>query len=1053
MRATVCAAGAAGAAFAFVCLLAGSAGAEHGTPGTVQLVTRPDGATMPTPGVANASLVASAHAASANGRFVVFSSQSDGLSSQDDDSVVNVFVRDAQTGAVTLVDRASGAAGAPAHSDAAQAVISADGTHVAFSTAASLDPADTNGKSDVYVRDLVTNTTTLVSRASGGSGAVGNGSSSDPSIDADGGRVAFTSGATNLVPGDTNSKDDVFTYDIPTQTTELISRASTSAGALGDGASYEPSISDDGTRIAFATQATNLGGSPPARPSVYMRDIGGALQPTTLESESSGGTPANGGSILPSISGDGKSVAFESTATNLDPADTNFFPDVYVRSLVSPTTTLVSRADGPSGAAAGVYYFAPSISTDGSKIAFVTATNLSGADTNSEFDVYVRALSGTTTLVSRAPGPLGAVGDGYTLSASISGDGGIVYFASTSTNFGNAPSPDFQQVYARNLITSTTTFVSHPPGDPSFVAADDGAYDPGIPEVSADGRFVVFASDADNLSSEDDNRYTNIFVRDTLLDKTTLVSRASGPNGAAATGPSYAATISADGTTVAFGSWANNIVPGDTAFADVFVRNLATGQTTRVASSSGSSFPGELTPDGKILVFYATGEVIPGISSTHEQVYVKNLVTGDTVLVSRATGAGGTPGDADSDFPTISADGTKVAFRSTSTNLVTGITTEQFYVRDLTTNATMLASRGNAATPPDGNALEGVLDPKGDLFAFASKATNLVPGDLNAKEDIFVRSLAAGTTALVSTASGGQANGDSFDPTLSDDGSKLAFESGATNLVPADADAATDVFVRDLASGTNTLVSTAAGGGAGGAYFDNSDISGNGNCVVYYTESRDASPAGPRSDFGRGWMRTVARECPVDPPDTSITSGPPALTKSKTPQFVFTSNDSGATFQCALDAAVFAACSSPFTSSPVADGLHTLTVRAVDAAGYVDATPATRSWTTDTTPPKLNVVVPKQRLRTVLRRGLRVILSCSERCTARSALFRGKKGVGKATVRLAGAGKKTFRIKLSRKAKKALKHSRSVKLKLRTTAVDQVGNRSRTNTRAVRLRR
>ena len=200
-------------------------------------------------------------------------------------------------------------------------------------------------------------------------------------------------------------------------------------------------------------------------------------------------------------------------------------------------------------------------------------------------------------------------------------------------------------------------------------------------------------------------------------------------------------------------------------------------------------------------------------------------------------------------------------------------------------------------------------------------------------------------------------------------------------------------------------------------------------------------------------MRTLARECPVDPPDTTIASGPPALTKNKTPAFTFTSNDPGATFQCSLDGGAFAACAASFKTPPVKDGNHTLTVRAVDPAGYLDASPATRAWTTDATPPRIAVTVPRQRLRTVRARGLLVTVRCNERCTVGATLFRGRKAIGIGTVKLPAAGRKAFRVKLTRKAKRALKHRRSVRLKLRTTAVDQVGNRSRANVRALRLRR
>jgi hypothetical protein len=188
-------------------------------------------------------------------------------------------------------------------------------------------------------------------------------------------------------------------------------------------------------------------------------------------------------------------------------------------------------------------------------------------------------------------------------------------------------------------------------------------------------------------------------------------------------------------------------------------------------------------------------------------------------------------------------------------------------------------------------------------------------------------------------------------------------------------------------------------------------------------------------------------------PDTTITSGPPGLTRDSTPTFTFSSSDPAATFQCSLDSAAFAGCASPYTTPPVNDAEHTLAVRAVDRAGFVDPSPATRTWTTDTHPPKLKVAVLRERLGAVRAGGLWVILQCTERCTGRSTLYRGKKAIGTGTVQLLGAGRKAFRVKLDRKANRALAHTKTVTLKLRTTAIDQVGNRSRPNTRKVRLRR
>ena len=181
----------------------------------------------------------------------MFGSDSDGLSSADDNHGPNCFVRDRTSGTTTLVNRSSGPDGAPSGpwEECGGPMISADGNRVAFSTFASLDPHDTNGNADVYVRDLTTNATILVSRVGD---AAGNGYSRVGSIDADGNLVAFTSNATSFSGRPNDLKSDVYVHDIGANTTTLLSRATGFAGALADGSSQDPSISEDGTRVAYA---------------------------------------------------------------------------------------------------------------------------------------------------------------------------------------------------------------------------------------------------------------------------------------------------------------------------------------------------------------------------------------------------------------------------------------------------------------------------------------------------------------------------------------------------------------------------------------------------------------------------------------------------------------------------------------------------------------------------------------------------------------------------------------------------------------------------------
>ena len=250
-----------------------------------------------------------------------------------------------------MVSRATGASGNVANGDARLAMVSCDGRYVTFaSTASNLAPDDPDTTSDVFVRDLENATTTLVSRATGATGDKGNGGSFDPVISADGRFVTFGSTASNLDPNDDDGIDDVYVRDMQSTVTTLVSRASGAAGAKGNGASAKPWISREGRYVAFRSVATNLDSDDPdAINDVFVRDLQSSTTALVSRAEGAAGVKGNGASLAPQIALDGRYVAFYSMATNLDGADTDTTSDVYVRDLESATTTLASRASGAGG--------------------------------------------------------------------------------------------------------------------------------------------------------------------------------------------------------------------------------------------------------------------------------------------------------------------------------------------------------------------------------------------------------------------------------------------------------------------------------------------------------------------------------------------------------------------------------------------------------------------------------------------------------------------------------------------------------------------------------
>jgi Tol biopolymer transport system component len=417
----------------------------------------------------------------------------------------------------TLASRATGAAGAGGDNLSSNASTSADGRFVAFeSVADNLDAASDDSVADVFVRDLQSDTTTLVSRATGAAGAVGDDDALEPSISAEGRFVAFSSSADNLDSASDDAVFDVFVRDLQANTTTLVSRAIGAGGAGGGDDSFAPSISADGRRVAFATDAGNL--DPDSNinfTDVLVRDLD--ANTTTLASRATGvaGMPGAGNSDLPSISADGRHVAFISDADTIDPDNHPSFTDVFVRDLVANTTTFASRATGAAGAPGFGNSTRPSISADGRHLAFESAANNLDPDSDDAVDdVFVRDLQAdTTTLVSRASGAAGTVGDGGSSKPSISDDGRLVAFASSADNLDPDSDDSVGDVLVRDLQAKATTLVSRA-GGVAGAAGDSGS---SRASISADGRRVAFDSEAGNLDPDSDDSVGDVFLRE-LVD-------------------------------------------------------------------------------------------------------------------------------------------------------------------------------------------------------------------------------------------------------------------------------------------------------------------------------------------------------------------------------------------------------------------------------------------------------------------------------------------------------------------------------------------------------
>ena len=332
---------------------------------------------------------------------------------------IEVISRDSDT---TAVNKGDGVSSDPA--------ISADGRFVAFVSQSTNLVAGVNGQ-QVYLRDRQTGQSTLISKSS--SGVTSNGGvNSSPAISSDGRYIAFVSVATNL--GVAGGNQQIYLHDRVTGITSLISKDNNVVP--GDGTSATPAINADGRYIAFASVSTNLG-TAGGNQQIYIHDrLTGVNGTTSLISKDSGGTAGNGNSSTPSVSGDGRFLAFVSGATNIVTGFSGQQVYVHDRNTgANGTNSLISRDNSGTPNAGNQNSSAPSISSDGRYVAFTSlATNLETGVSGQQ--IYRHDRNGpTTNLVSRDNTGSLVEGNGSSDTPSISGNGGFVAFASQATNF------------------------------------------------------------------------------------------------------------------------------------------------------------------------------------------------------------------------------------------------------------------------------------------------------------------------------------------------------------------------------------------------------------------------------------------------------------------------------------------------------------------------------------------------------------------------------------------------------------------------------------------
>ena len=408
---------------------------------------------------------------------------------------------------------------------------------------------------------------------------------------------------------------------------------------------------------------------------VFWAPRGGAS--TTSITASLSSAPDSAGrrtsfSFRPWVSGDGRYVAFDSDSTSLVPGDTNRVRDIFVFDRDNGTLERVSQGGGgkqPNGDSQR-----PTLSTDGRFVAFWSAAdNLVDSDTNKVTDCFLYDRQAHTT-VRVDVGPADVQANGECARPVISGDGKLVVFESAASNLEkpnvlgkSTDTNKTRDVFLRDLIANTTTRVS------VTTEGKQATGDSVRPSISANGRFVAFQTEAP-LQADDTNKKTDVYLHDLDTKETTRVSI--GPGGAEGNAGSFSPSLSADGRLVTYWSNAANFVPSDSnKVGDVFVFDRNDGSTTRISvgpsdeGGDGMSSDPSMSPDGRYVAFWSGAtNLVADDTNGKRDIFLYDRDNNTVTRVSVADD--GTQGDGDSFSPNIGAGGGLVAFDSAAKTLV-----------------------------------------------------------------------------------------------------------------------------------------------------------------------------------------------------------------------------------------------------------------------------------------------------------------------------------------------------------------------------------------------
>lgn len=733
----------------------------------------------------------------------------------------------AQTAALTWISDLEDPTyfGTQANDDSYDCSLSSDGQRVVFTSRASnLVAGDTNAAPDVFVRHRGSGT---IQRITGPGGAQLATGAIDGHVSADGRTVVFVTGDP-LDPDDIGSAPDIYALDLLSGALELISVGSEGVSAGGS----SPWPSTDARLVVFDGQDSGLPGGSTVR-QVYLRDRDAGT--TILASRTAGGAFAggNGASQYPRLIGD-RFVAFESLASDLAASDTNGVRDVFTFDRTTENVRRMSRSTPAAQLPSASFLAGGGLDGGVPRVFFRSVAQLMFPDTNGLGDVLRVRIDGEQATLATPDATGGWRVSGDLDETTSSGDARVAVWS------GGDGAWDAGDLNGNNDIFAATVGAGAVRISRTITGlAPDGWS--GEPCADGDGSTIAFETAATDIVALDRNRSDDVVVCEGTPCLAELASRATSTIAvAAARDESYSPEVSADGRFTVFTS-ESSVLTGsfqsDASAPDVYLfdRNDGSKQLLTPGATSGGS--PAVSADGRYVAFSVRGH--PGIpASTFSQIVLLDRNTGAVVLVSRTPA--GAPGNAGSSEPTVSDDGSLVAFLSDASDLASGDangTTDVFLFRRSTGTVQRISSAVGGANAGNGASEDARIAGEGRYVVFASRASDLVAGDGNGFRDIFLHDRATLTTARIAQpGAGAESDSNSTAPDVSDDGRWIVFESQASNLGGVDANGnGEDVFLFDRINRTTLRLGARFDGAPAGAAdrFHAPRISGDGQRVAY----------------------------------------------------------------------------------------------------------------------------------------------------------------------------------------------------------------------------